>query len=242
MYKLLLILTINLFLFVEVYSQNDSVYNYSSESIAKTITSDFTVFVPSFILLITVHELGHCTFASIFGSEDVSFKLYQKKPKGFSIGVTSYDPSNFSRKEIEITNLGGIIFTRGFSEIADFTLNKTNLHKFGQKFISMTYFLTRIDFSSYVLRNMLFAKNNPSGQDIEQFVVSVSERKNMSRIGVYGILMTIAGLDLYFDRNRIHKHLRVLGGKDFRNIKKDNIKFNCWYNSQSFNASLLVSF
>lgn len=112
--------------------------------------------------------------------------------------------------------MGGVIGSRALAELADVGIRNLPLPMLGQKFLSWLYLVGRLDFPTYVLRNFLSAKDRPGGQDIEQFVLIVAGKDNNGgRLLTYTGLLLLAGVDIYFDWERMGRHFKVLGGYEY---------------------------
>ena len=102
---------------------------------------------PTFLILLAVHESGHCTFAYLGGAENIRFGL---NGGGGGLGWANWN-GNPSGVWAPLADLGGVLFTRGLAEGTDCLVRNTNMPNWAQRFFSMMFLESRLDFPRYVL-------------------------------------------------------------------------------------------
>ena len=183
------------------------------------IINDIGFFVPSVLLFATVHELGHVSFARIFGDSDAHFHYYVA---GEGIGISHYDRSKLSPLGHAATEMGGIVFSRVLAEVSDLTLKHTDMPRWIQPFFSITYLFSRFDFIQYVVRDILLPGD--FGDDIEGFVsVLTGDKKyenyghrSVEKTGLLLVLLGVGIFDLVLDWDKVQRHWNVVCGGRYK--------------------------
>jgi hypothetical protein len=195
------------------FAQQDTTLAERSSDVVIGLTN-VAYIAPSFLILLPIHELGHCTFAYLGGAEDVRFGLH----RGHSFGWADWK-GNLPGVWDPLTQLGGVLFTRGLAEGTDCLIRNTNMPNWAQRFFSMMFLESRLDFPRYVLLDATLNLFNSKGSDFDQFVTDVAGRKTGWRTLTYSVLIAACAFDLIWDWDRIVRHWNVLAGKPYRDVK-----------------------
>lgn len=237
--KLKIFITIFFLSSITLYSQE----NKSAEETALIILNDAIVFVPAFISVMGFHEVGHYSMAKIFGANDVKFGLFRNKPEGgFQIGWTQLNDS-LSSFGFSMFNLGGVMFSRGFSELSALTI-KSNLFPTAiNRYFAMTYLIGRFDFSRYVLQDALINLLDGEGSDIDNFVTEIAGDATGYRTLTYLSLLTIGVLDLVLNWDDIAKHWSILSGNNYKESNEESsCNFGVYPNRGNLNFMVSINF
>lgn len=138
-----------------------------------------------------------------------------------------------------MTDIGGVLFSRGLAEGSDAFVKAVHLPDWGERFFSMTFILSRFDFPRYVLQDALLNLAGRSGSDIDNFVTVVAGRKDGWRVLTYTALLTLATVDIVLDWNRISMHWKALRGRSI--YEKENtaaIRLEPFYYPGAFGVTL----
>jgi hypothetical protein len=197
------------------WSQEDSLHR-RTESTLTIITSDAVVLVPSAIMVLLNHELGHYTVASLFGAHNARFGIVRSKPEGgHQLGWTDWD-NKIGSAGTAFAALGGVVFSRGLAEGSDCLLKNVTLPTWMQRFFSITFILGRFDFSRYVLNDALVSLFGHRGSDIDIFVSEVAGQDGGGNVFLYAALLGIAAVDLILDWDRIALHWGIITGAPYQ--------------------------
>jgi hypothetical protein len=165
---------------------------------------------PSFLILLPIHELGHCTFAYLGGAEDIRFGLHREH----SLGCADWK-GNLPGVWDPLAQLGGALFTRGLAEGTDCLIRSSNMPNWAQRFFSMLFLESRLDFPRYVLLDATLNLFNSKGSDFDRLVTDIAARKSGWRTLTYSVLITVSVFDLIWDWDRIVRHWNVLAGNPY---------------------------
>jgi hypothetical protein len=196
------------------YSRPDST-DTSTESTVSIVASDAVVFIPASVLFLMNHELGHYTFASLWGAENARFGLIRKRPDGgHQLGWTEWQ-GDLGGVGNSCAFLGGVIFSRGLAEGSDLLARSVPLPNMIQRFFSITYLLGRFDLARYVLTDGLVNLGGGQGSDIDHFVTQMAGAEGAGRVLTYAVLAGIAVVDLVLDWDRVTMHWGVVTGTPY---------------------------
>lgn len=198
-----------------VHAQDSLAVPRTGRSTVGAIAMDAVSVVPAGFLWLMNHELGHYTFASISGAKNPRIGIWKAKPEGgFMLGWTEWD-NQLSDGGNAATSLGGVVFSRGLAEGVDLLTSNVRMPSWSQPFLATMFILGRFDFARYVLFDALHNVMGSPGSDIDAFVTSVAGEEGFGRVFTYGVLLTVATLDLVWDWDRISVYGHILGGDDY---------------------------
>lgn len=205
------------------------------------ILTDVVCFAPSLVMLLGIHELGHATFASLAGAYDVKIGLYKRKPNGgVMIGWAEWR-GNLSSFETALADGGGVIFSRGLAEGSHLLVTNISLPSWGQRFFSMTFLMSRIDFPRYVLQDALLNLFDRKGSDFDGVVTAIAGRDTGPRTWTYAAFLCIASVDLAFDWDRIVLHWKSLTGQPILSAEpqtSSNVQVRPFFDPHQYGLSL----
>jgi hypothetical protein len=180
------------------------------------VLTDAAFVVPSSLLLLWVHESGHAAFALAGGAEDVRIGLYRETGKGETqLGWATWRANSLSSFGTALAHAGGVMFSRGWAEGSHALVKNVPLPGWGQRFFSMMFMMSRLDFPRYVLQDAILNLIEVRGSDIDGLVTEIAGRYTGMRTLTYLVLLGIATVDLVFDWDRIRLHWSILGGEHY---------------------------
>ncbi len=234
-----IIITLLIFSFVNLYSQD----RINSEPKEQIIIADIVAFLPALVTTIGFHEFGHYAVAKAVGAKNASFGLFRKKPNGgFQLGWTHvYD--TLSSFKTSMVDIGGVIFSRGMSEIMNIAVNSKVFPKSINIFFSITYLMERIDFPRYVIQDALLNMGDKKGSDIDDFVTAIAGHRTSKRTITYLSLIALSVVDLVLDWNTISKYWSIITGQPYtesHEVSKVKFRFNAFAGS-AFNLSVFIN-
>ena len=169
---------------------------------------------PSALFVIGVHELGHYSFAKMFGGSDVRMGLFQRKPNGgFRIGWTQTGSRPFSPFERVVIDAGGTIFSRALAEGMDPLVTYVLADGPARRVASITFLIGRFDMPRYVLQDAIMNLFNHRGSDIDLMVTEIAGAGTIPRTFTYATLLGLLTADLVWDWDRIGYHWNVAAGE-----------------------------
>ena len=184
-----------------------------------TVTKDVGYFPIADALNLTAHEGGHYLLSRVF-DENASFQLRIGKillPEG----LVSYSDEKVPTWYRPFIAIAGTTFNRGLAELSNLSLQSNLIPYHLQPVLSEVYLGGYIDFPS----NVTFAfigdliggfSQTETSNDFHNFVLNLSWDKGVvSRLVIYGGLLTLAGVDMYYSRDKIRKNWSVLQGQKF---------------------------
>ncbi|MEM9326450.1 MAG: hypothetical protein AAGA85_12365 [Bacteroidota bacterium] len=192
-----------------------------------TVGASFTTalsFVPSSLIVITNHEIGHTLVARLAGDRSAYFKWVGSLPSGGTcIGCSFYDPKALSRAGNALVPVGGFLFSQGLAFGTDALLKNLPMKKGLQRFVALTYLLAKFDMSFQSLQGLIQVNDFqamkdtgiPSGTDMNAFAFYAS---NANRRGYHWILagmMVLSAIDIYLCRKTISRNWRILINKGY---------------------------
>lgn len=226
-------------LFNQLFAQE----NKYEEDTGIIILNDAIVFVPAFLSVMIFHEIGHYSMAKISGANDVKIGLYKSSPDGgFSIGWSEMNDTLSSFRNA-IYNFGGVLFSRGFSELSRITINSNVFPTAINRYFAMTYLIGRFDYSRYVLQDALINLFGATGSDMDNFVTELAGESTGWRTLTYASLLTIGVLDLVWGWQEIEYHWALLTGSEYKNSKvQNNFRLGIYPNRESINIVFGMNF
>jgi len=185
-----------------------------------TVTKDIGYFPIADALNLTAHEGGHYLLARVF-DETASLELRMGRillPEG----LVSYSDEKVPTWYRPFVAIAGTTFNRGLAELSNLTLQSNAVPYALQPLFSEVYLGGYVDFPS----NVTFALVSDlvggfsaaeSSNDFHNFVLNLSWDKGVaSRLLIYSGLLALAGVDMYYSREKIGRNWAVMQGKDFR--------------------------
>jgi hypothetical protein len=196
------------------YAQQDSVKTTHSQVVP--LLTDLAYFLPSALLVGSIHETGHIALARLFGASNARWGFYRKTSNGsIQYGWVDYDTASLSSFGLASAHLGGVLFARGFAEGVHYVVSDFNAPEWFQQFFSIAFLIARFDMPRYVLQDAVLSFLNNKGSDIDDFVTVICGRGTVVRTLAYTTLLAIATVDLVWDWPRIRGHWAVLGGNKY---------------------------
>lgn len=181
------------------YAQQDTIRT-TNRSAGLVFLTNVVSFLPSAMLVMSIHETGHVSFAKLFGAKNARWGIYRRTPEGgTAYGWADYDKTNLSSLGLAFTNIGGVLFSRGWAEGSDYFVSTVHTPAWVQQFFSMTFLMARIDFPRYVLQDALINLFDSKGSDIDEFVTALAGRNTGRRTLAYTALLAVAVVDLVYD-------------------------------------------
>lgn len=208
------------------------------------ILTDAVYLVPSFLTMLWVHETGHFTMATLCGADNPRMGLYRvvhetPTETEYEIGWADWKKGSLSSFGSAMTDIGGVLFSRGLAEGSDAFVKAIRLPNWGERFFSMTYIIGRFDFPRYVLQDALLNMAGKSGSDIDDFVTAVAGNHDGWRFLTYSALLALATIDIVLDWNRISMHWNSLLGRSIStDYKASTVSLKPFYYPGAFGITL----
>lgn len=165
---------------------------------------------------VVLHEFGHFVVAKMAGSQEVYMDFTPFKYGPTSLAATLVDPVGLTDLDFTWISIAGVGTTRLMAEGADLLSKRWDDDEgcpgFGRRLTSAFFVKGRLDFPLYVVSNMFTEILGEKGGDMSILISSTLGNETTDRIIGYGGLLVIAGVDLWFDRHRIFRHLEVASG------------------------------
>jgi len=225
------------------YAQQDSVTTTHSQVLP--LLTDLACFIPSALLVGSIHETGHIALARLFGATNARWGFYREMPNGgIQYGWADYDTANLSSFGLASTHLGGVLFARGFAEGAHYVVSDLNAPVWFQQFFSIAFLIARFDMPRYVLQDAVLSFLNNKGSDIDDFVTVICGRGTVVRTLAYTALLAIATVDLVWDWPRIRRHWAVLGGNKYHEddaSSQPQVSLRPYVGQNTFGVSMAVA-
>ena len=224
--------------FSQLFSQEDK----SQENTGLIIMNDAIVLAPALLSVMIFHEIGHYSMAIISGASDVKIGLYKSNPNGgISIGWSKMNDtlSSFGNA---MYNFGGVLFSRGFSELSRLTITSNIFPTAINRYFAMTYLIGRFDYSRYVLQDALINLFSGTGSDMDNLVNEIAGKSTGWRTITYASLLTIGVLDLVWGWEDIEHYWALLSGGDHKSRKlQNNYKLGIYPMGASINISFVMN-
>ncbi len=223
--------------FSQFFSQEDK----SQENTGLIILNDVIVLAPALLSVMIFHEVGHYSMAKISGASDIKIGLYKSNPDGgYSIGWSEMNDTLPSFGNT-IYNFGGVLFSRGFSELSRLTINSNIFPTAINRYFAMTYLIGRFDYSRYVLQDALINLFGGTGSDMDNIVTEIAGKSTGWRTITYASLLTIGVLDLVWGWEDIEHYWALLVGGDHKSRKvQNNYKLGIYPMGASINISFVM--
>lgn len=187
-------------------------------------------FIPSALLVITNHEVGHTFIARISGDRSASFKLRGSLPSGGTcFGCSFYDHTVLSRFENTLVPAGGFLFSQGLALGANALLKNVYMPKGVQRFTALTYLLAKFDMSFQSLQGVVRINDFdtmkrtgiPSGTDVNALAFFASNGARNSYNTIVASMVILSIVDIYLSRKSIARNWKILMNKGYYH-KPDN--------------------
>jgi hypothetical protein len=218
---IIIIVSISFFNSKNVFCQLDTIK--TKDSACFIFLTNIAYLAPAFLTWNMIHELGHYSIASAFGADNVRMGLYKKSEGQVSIGWYNYKKGSMNKFGTALTNIGGVLFSRGLAECSDLFLKNVSMPNWGQRYFSMMFIISRFDMPRYILQDALLNFFDKEGSDIDNFVTVISGKNTGSRTLIYALLLTVTTFDLVMDWDRITIHWNILDGRQYHPVKSSNI-------------------
>ena len=196
------------------HAQQDSL-RAGTRSQGSRVLTNVVSFLPSALLVASIHETGHISIATVFGATNARWGIYRRTRTRVQVGWADYDTANMSPFGLASAEMGGVLFSRGFAEGAHYIVSSFQTPIWFQQFFSMTFLLARCDLPRYILQDAVLNFLNNKGSDIDAFVTIVCGRGTVVRTLAYSTLLAIATVDIVWDWRRIRRHWAVLTGDEY---------------------------
>lgn len=175
--------------------------------------------IPAMTILISVplHELGHFAVSKAVGAQSVEIVFFPESGGGIpTIAANIVDTRGLSSLDISLIAIAGFGTTRVMAEVCDRIARgfdaRMSYPTFGQVLNSALFIYGRLDFPLYVLSDLVTNLSQRRGGDIDILVTEIAGRATLPRIGAYLGLLAVAGIDFYFDIDRIAYHYSIFNG------------------------------
>jgi hypothetical protein len=186
------------------------------EPCTTSVITDYVIEGSTIVGTVVLHEFGHFVVAKMAGSQEVYMDFTPFKYGPTSLAATLVDPVGLTDADFTWISIAGVGTTRLMAEGADLLSKQWDdvegCPSFGRRLTSAFFIKGRLDFPLYVVTNMFMELASVEGGDMSILISSTLGDKTTDRILGYGGLLLIAGVDLWFDRERLFRHLGVTWG------------------------------